>query len=208
MLLQDLRPARKDSPTVRLMSNAAGPFVRKSYRHCPLYLRETVGRMAVNRECRALECLKSSGHAPEFLARPDRFTVEMEYVEGTPLESLQQHQYDPELLHQQAVSLLRALEQADLAHGDLGHDHWQSMGRESNLIWTPDQRLVAIDFSGSVPLKPKFAPAKKFCLALHHHDRLLLSKVAYHFHQDRLGQPEQVRWPTGLWELLRLMGKI
>lgn len=204
----DLRPARRDAPTVRLMSHSSGPFVRKSYRHCPLFLRETVGRFAVQRECWALARLGETGHAPALLGQPDRFTVEMEYVEGTPLEKLQPGEFDPEKLLREAHSLLAALNKAGLAHGDLGHDHWQSMGRESNLIWSSEERLVAIDFAGSVPLHPPTAFFRRLARALQHHDRLIITKLAYHLVPQKLSPSEAAQWPLGLWDLLRLLGKI
>ena len=203
----DLRPARKDAPTVRLISISAEPFVQKSYRDCPPLLRETVGRLAIRRECWALRKLEETGHAPRLLASPDPFTVETEFVKGTPLEKLDSSQVNPDKLFEQGRSLLKALGEAGIVHGDLGHDHWQTMGRECNLIWTADERLVAIDFAGSVPLKFPLHPLKNVCLALHHHDRLLLSKLGHHFCPNHLAGCEEVDWPVGLWELLRLLGK-
>jgi predicted unusual protein kinase regulating ubiquinone biosynthesis (AarF/ABC1/UbiB family) len=142
------------------------------------------------------------------LAQPDRFTIETEYVAGTPLEKLDPAQVNADKLFDQGLSLLQTLRKAGIAHGDLGHDHWQSMGRESNLIWTTDERLVAIDFAGSLPLGLPFRPLRNFCQALHHHDRLLLSKIGHHFCPERLGRSAEVDWPVGLWDLLRLLGKV
>lgn len=208
MSIIDLRPARKHAPTVRLISLSAEPFVQKSYRDCPPLIRETVGRLALQRECWALTRLESSGHAPRLIARPDRFTIETEYVAGTPLEKLEPAQVDPDRLLDQGRSLLETLKEAGIVHGDLGHDFWQSLGRESNLIWTVDERLVAIDFAGSLPLRLPSRPLRNLSSALHRHDQLLLSKIGHHFCPQRLGRTAEVDWPVGLWDLLRFLGKV
>lgn len=167
-----------------------------------------MGRLALQRECWALRRLESSGHAPRLIDRPDSFTIETEYVAGTPLEKLNPAQVNAEKLFDQGCSLLETLKRAGIVHGDLGHDYWQSMGRESNLIWTADERLVAIDFAGSLPLHLPFTPLRNLCQALHHHDGLLLSKIGHHFRPERLGKTAEVDWPVGLWDLLRFLGKV
>lgn len=202
-----LRPARTDAPSVLLSEKNGQRIVSKSYAHCPLPLRETVGRWATHRECSALERLSFSDHAPRLISRVDRYTVESEYIAGTPLENLDAAQVDPALLADQVDSLLADLIRAGITHGDLGHDHWQEMGRESNLIWT-GERLVAIDFAGSLPLRSAIPMVGRVAGALSHHDQLLKTKVAYHF-----PGPEPVRsvacdWPLGLWDLLRVLGKL
>jgi RIO-like serine/threonine protein kinase len=204
MSVKELRPAQRDAPTVELIETPGGLAVRKSYIDCSLVIREVVGRFAIQRECWALRKLEGSGHTPLLLSRPNRFTMISEFVEGTPLERLQRDRVDPDKLRQQAASLLNALAEAGLAHGDLGHDHWQEMGRECNLIWTPDQRLVAIDFAGAVPLKAPLNLGR----ALHRHDRLLEAKIAHHFYPNRAVRAEYVDWPLDLWELLRILGKV
>jgi hypothetical protein len=129
-----------------------------------------------------------------------------EFVEGIPLE--RSPQLDSSKLLNEARSLLNDLEKAGVVHGDLGHDHWQSMGRECNLIWTEPQRLVAIDFAGSLPTTSNFFPLKKLFEALRHHDRLLTAKLSHHF-PVVLDRPlETPDWPLGRWDLLRLLGKL
>jgi RIO-like serine/threonine protein kinase len=204
MFVQELRPARRQAPTVELLETPEGLAVRKSYRNCSLMVREVVGRLAIHRECWALRELEGCHHAPTLWSRPDRYSMICEYIEGTPLEHLSPTQVDPARLEQQAHSLLEALTKAGLAHGDLGHDHWQEMGRECNLIWTPDQRLVAIDFAGAVPLQAPLNLGQ----ALHRHDRLLATKISHHFRPEHMRRSEGVDWPLGLWELLRMLGKV
>lgn len=206
--IETLRPARPDSPSVALHRASSGSFVRKSYAHCPLLLRETIGRIAIGREQWALQRLQNSRHAPSVLARPNRFTIDLEYIEGRALEDLKDDHVDRTRLAAQADSLLSDLRQAGVVHGDLGHDHWQSMGRECNLIWTSDERLVAIDFAGSLSFGSKLPLAKPLAYALHQHDDLLRAKIAHHFPPATIEPLACPEWPVELWSLLRLLGKL
>lgn len=201
-----LRPPRPYAPSVELTE--AGE-VLKSYRNSPFWLRNTVGRLVVRRECWALERLQKSAHAPKLFGRPDPFTVATEYIEGQPLEKLTPGDLDPERLWEQAVSLLQDLKLAGVVHADLGHDHWQSFGRECNLIWTPKETLVAIDFASALPLRSGLPLISRLAGLLHRHDQLLLSKTVFHF--GATAQPNefpQVYWKPGTWELLRVLGKV
>lgn len=203
---QILRPPRRHAPTVELTENGQ---VRKTYTDCPFWLKNSVGRLAVNRECWALERLRESTHAPRLLSRPDPFTVVTEYIEGRALETLTRDDVDPRRLHSQALSLLNDLATSGVVHADLGHDHWQSMGRECNLIWTSDDTLVAIDFAGSVPIHSRFSLMNRLGALLHRHDQLLLAKLAFHFGEKcPVGKFPQTDWHQGTWELLRALGKL
>lgn len=208
MSLIDLRPARFDSPTVRLRQTGCQAVVEKSYDHCPWWLKNTVARVAISRECWALERLAFSGRAPRLIARPNPFTVVQEYVQGTALEHLAPESVDPVLIKQEALSLLADLEQAGLCHGDLGHDHWQDMGRESNLLWTVEGRLVAIDFAAALPYPTRLPGLAPIASALRAHDRLLATKVEYHFPGPETGPSAGLDWPLERWDLLRWLGKL
>ena len=204
-----LRAPRKDSPSVELLERDGVAAVRKSYRHCSAFLRQTVGRLATARECWALERLKASPHVPTLLERPDPFTAITQYIEGVSLEKLDPSAVDCELLAAQAISLLDDLKRAGVAHGDIGHDHWQSMGREANLIWTPDNKLVAIDFAGSVPTDSPVRAVANLGRLLTCHDGLLRAKISHHFPIRNPSKPQaHTRWPLEIWELLRFLGKL
>ena len=204
-----LRAPRKDSPSVELVDRDGVPAVRKSYRHCSIFLRNTVGRLATTRECWALTRLKDSPHVPELFSRPDPYTAITEFVEGVSLEHLDPKTVEAELLANQAASLLDDLAQAGVAHGDIGHDHWQSMGREANLIWTPGNRLVAIDFAGSVPTDSPIRPLANLGRLLSRHDTLLKAKISHHFPTGKSMELKgHTRWPLEVWELLRFLGKL
>ncbi len=206
------RRARANSPTVEVVREHDGSLaVTKSYAHCsPLY-RQTVGSFAVSREAWALSRLQGSGHAPALLRRTSRFSVTMEHVPGIPVEELEPKSVNSDRLLEQADSLLRAFKTAGLVHGDLGHDHWGQWGRESNLIWSADQHLVAIDFSGSFPMGRGHAPWSKLSRALELHDQLLIPKLIHRFglptdRSVRTRSPAEIS--LAVWDLWQLLGKL
>lgn len=200
-----LRPDRHHAPTVLLQDDG---LVLKSYDNCPAWLRHSVGRLAVGREWWALCRLEGSRHAPRAIARPNPWSIVTEYIPGTPLESLAPGVVDPGELLREARSLLHDLGEAGVVHADLGHDHWQSFGRECNLIWSNEKTLVAIDFAGAFAMSANPVTAR-FARLLRGHDLLLESKIVFHFGADPGGRrAPQVEWNAGTWELLRILGKI
>ncbi len=207
----DFRPARPNSPRVVTGLWRGQPAVSKCYAHCSWFYRQTVGRLAISRESWALEQMEGSERAPRPFARPAPWTIIMEKIEGTPLESLSPEGFEVEQLVSEAEILLRRLEIAGVVHADLGHDYWSDLGRECNLIWTPDHRLVAIDFAGSLPLLAGGWPWNRLTRALRAHDQLLTSKVLHHFAPHLKAHPAW-RYPSQLdprlWELWRLLGKL
>lgn len=206
-----LRSERPNSPQViRCLWNQTS-VVLKTYEHCPWWYKNTVGRLAMSREWWVLKKLSGSGHAPEPICRLSPWSVVMTEVVGTSLEDLEPDFPATDKLLKQAECLLQTFQQAEIVHGDIGHDFWSDMGREANLIWTPEQRLVAIDFAGSLPLRlPWFLGSVS--QALHYHDRLLLTKILYHFgrnsHPEHAAWKESSHWPIKRWELLRFLGKL
>lgn len=208
---QSFRSARPNSPRVVAGSCHGKAAVLKSYDHCSGLYKRTVGRLAISREWWALGALEDSGRAPRRISRPSPWCMVTEFVEGTPLEQLSPELVDSERLVAEAEILLRRLEVAGVVHADLGHDFWADMGRECNLIWTVDERLVALDFAGSVPLLAGRTPWARCCQILRLHDRLLLTKVLHHFGQ-RLDAHPGWKFPSSLdhrvWDLLHLLGKV
>jgi hypothetical protein len=205
-----LRPSRPNAPDVLRCQWADHSALIKSYHHCTTLYRSTVGRLALDREWWALQRMQSAkGRAPRPLARPRPWVVVMEWVDGVPLEQLPPDQVPPGRLLDEAVALLGDLEQAGVVHGDLGHDHWSAMGRESNLLWTADGRLVAIDFAGCWSTRGGLGRVGQ---AMRLHDQLLLTKLLYHFGDDSLADHWAWRLPSqrslAWWELMRTLGKI
>lgn len=204
-----LRASRPNAPDVGFCQWRGQPAFIKSYHHCPPWYRQTVGRLALNREWLALERLAGSGRSPEPFERPLPWVVITQWVEGTPLEAVAPGQVAPERLLGEGQTLLGTLHAAGVVHGDLGHDYWSVQGRESNLILTRGLRLVALDFAGSWTLDGSW---QRMARALQRHDELLLTKLLYHWGDDSLADHPAWRLPSersvAWWNLMRLLGKV
>lgn len=209
---QQVRPSHPKAPDIWRVSWQGEELLLKSYHHSPALYQNTVGRLAIAREWDALSRLASSRTAPAPKWRLSASSMVMQWVEGIPLESLTTQGLDCEKLLSAAQTLLKTLSDNQLAHADLGHDFWGRMGRPSNLLWTDDGRLVAIDFAGSVPLQRGPRPVKNLARALQLHDELLLTKLLYHFPDPALKEHPAWQLPSkrsiAWWDLMRALGKL
>lgn len=206
-----VRPSHPKAPEIWKVNWEGRIHLLKSYHHTKKTYQQTVGRLAISREWNALTRLSDRGVAPLPIWRLTPWSMTMEWVEGTSLEKLPNTPGLCDRLLAAAETLIRSLQQAGLAHADLGHDFWGTMGRESNLLWTPDERLVAIDFAGSLPTNRGPAAVKNLARALQLHDELLVTKVLYHFGDPRSEHPAW-KYPSrrslDWWNLMRVLGKI
>ncbi len=207
-----LRPSRANAPDIGWVPWQGRAALLKSYHHCSPIYRHTVGRLALDREWRALRRLEGSGRAPLPLARPLPWVVVMEWIEGTPLEAVQRGQLPASHLVAETEALLATLADAGVVHGDIGHDHWSVQGRESNIMLAPGGRMVAIDFAGSWSLQGPARPWHGLGRALHQHDQLLLTKVLYHLGDESTESHPGWRLPSqrplAWWDLMKLLGKV
>lgn len=204
-----LRPSRPDAPDILRCQWAGQAALIKSYDHCSAVYRQTVGRLALDREWWALQRLaRYQGRAPRPLIRPKPWVVVMEWVDGVPLETLSRGQVPTELLLEETEALLEDLRLAGVVHGDLGHDHWSVMGRESNVLWS-GRRLLAIDFAGCWSTR---GPLGRVGHAMRLHDQLLQTKVLYHLGDESVADHPGWRLPSqrtlAWWELMRCLGKV
>ena len=207
---QPLRATHPRAPEIWRLSWEGDALLLKSYHHTSAAYRQTVGRVAISREWDALTRLSGSGISPAPKWRLSPWSMVMEWVEGTSLEA--SADLCCQTLLQQAETLLKTLEAKKLAHADLGHDFWGRTGRPSNLIWTCDQRLVAIDFAGSIPLDRGPGTFRNLAKALQLHDQLLLTKLLYHFGDPSLLDHPAWKLPARRsmpwWDLMRALGKL
>lgn len=207
-----LRPSHPKAPEIWKLLWEGEALLLKSYHHAGPAYRQTVGRLAISREWDALSKLSGKQVAPAAKWRLSPWSMVMEWVDGFPLEAYTPTDLCCQTLLGQAEKLLHTLEASHLAHADLGHDFWGKTGRPSNLIWTRDHRLVAIDFAGSVPLNRGPAAARKIARALQLHDQLLPTKILYHFADDSFRDHPAWQLPArrGMpwWDLMRALGKV
>lgn len=209
---QQVRPSHPKAPEIWRFSWQGEELLLKSYHHSPALYQNSVGRLAISREWDALTRLADSQVAPAPKWRLSGCSMVMQWVEGTPLESLPTQHHRSAALLSSAEKLLKTLSDHRLAHADLGHDFWGRMGRPSNLLWTDDNRLVAIDFAGSLPLDRGPRPVKNLAWALQLHDELLLTKILYHFTDPALKEHPAWQLPSkrsmAWWDLMRALGKL
>lgn len=206
-----IREASPQAPELYLGSWNNRKVVLKTYHRTSIVYKHLIGRLAIDREWWALNALSGTGFAPRPLARPNPWSIAMEFIEGVPLEQLPTDYAEVSDLLLQSELLLTVLSQAGIAHGDLGHDYWSAYGREANLIVKSGGKLVAIDFAGAWNLKSRW-PIKRLGLAMQAHDHLLPTKILYHFAQDKLPDHPGWTYPSkrklAWWELMKLLGKI
>lgn len=206
-----LRPTKAYAPDLWKITWNNKAAVLKTYASSPPLYRQTVGRLAIKREWWALHRLKDTGCAPLPFTRPNPWSLVMEAIDGCPLEQLHADSISIVRVLNQAEHLLACLKKAGIAHGDIGHDHWGTQGRESNLFWTTEQRLIAIDFAGCWNLHSSW-PTRPLAQALSRHDQLLTTKILYHLGNDALPQHPAWTYPSqqslSWWELMGLLGKL
>ena len=95
----------------------------------------------IGREIKALRALDGTPGVPRFLGRIDRHAFAMEYVEGTPIAEFKPGTLSPQVLENVQKSI-DAIHARGVSHGDLK--------RRSNLLVTPDEKVVLIDFAASL----------------------------------------------------------
>ena len=93
------------------------------------------------REAKALRALQGVAGIPKFYNRPDRFSLAMEYIEGTPLDTFRTGELAPEVFPR-IEQTIDAMHARGVSHGDLK--------RRSNLLLTPDGEIYLIDFAASL----------------------------------------------------------
>ncbi|HEX8552321.1 MAG TPA: RIO1 family regulatory kinase/ATPase [Abditibacteriaceae bacterium] len=104
------------------------------------------------REAKAMRALQGVAGIPRFYGRPDRFSLAMEYIEGTPLDTFHKGELAPEVFIE-AQKTIDAMHERGVAHGDLK--------RRSNLLLTPTGEIYLIDFAASL-VTGKFSPIKNW----------------------------------------------
>lgn len=106
----------------------------------------------LSREAKALHALEGVEGIPRFHGRPDRFSLAMEFIEGTPLDTFHKGELAPEVFVA-AQKTIDAMHARGVAHGDLK--------RRSNLLLAPDGRIYLIDFAASF-VAGRFSPLKNW----------------------------------------------
>ncbi len=203
-----LRAGGPTAPELHVVDLKTELAVAKSIGHASLFYRLLGGRFSLDREQAVLERLSHLEGVPRVLGRPQPSILLLSYVSGVALEKLPIGALPTEALAQ-AQTLLRAMHQAGVVHGDIGHDFTGQLGREMNLIWDDSLgRLTLLDFAGAVTPLPGLHWLYE---ALRSHDELLLTKLVCHFFPELESHPF-LALPTAIppfhWRVWRLLGKI
>lgn len=120
---------------VRLASGESA--VLRDYSGPRIWAARLLCRWALRREVKVHRILDGSPGIPKLLGVIDRDRYLMEWIEGTPLSGFKKTQL-PESFFQDLEAALAAMHDRRVAHGDL---------RNKNIMVTPDQRPMVIDFS-------------------------------------------------------------
>jgi hypothetical protein len=123
----------------------------KDYSGRPAWIRQTLGRLLVGRECAAYERLRGIPGIPAFAGRIDSCAFAVEFVEGTDLSRAKRGEI-PAPFFDRLLDLLAAVHRAGVAQGDLHH---------RDVIVGPSERPFLIDFSTAVFLGPRIGPLRR-----------------------------------------------
>jgi len=123
----------------------------KDYSGRPAWIRQTLGRCLVGRECAAYERLRGIPGIPAFAGRIDSCAFAVEFVEGSDLSRAKRGEV-PAPFFDRLLDLLASVHRAGVAQGDLHH---------RDVIAGPSGRPFLIDFSTAVFLGPRSGPLRR-----------------------------------------------
>jgi predicted Ser/Thr protein kinase len=121
-----------ETPGVRL--------VIKDYHSRPFWIRETVGRVLIGRECRAYRLLQGISGIPRLAGRIDAYALAIEFVDGRDLSTFKRGEV-PAAFFDRLREILRAIHAAGVAQGDLHH---------RDVLVGPGSEPFLVDFSTAV----------------------------------------------------------
>ena len=115
------RSGRNWSKADIILWDGSGPRLAiKDYGARPAWIRMTLGRYLVGRECAAYERLQEIPGIPPFAGRIDSFAFAVGFVEGEDLSRIRRGELPPEFFAR-LLSLLESIHRAGVAQGDLHH---------------------------------------------------------------------------------------
>ncbi len=107
----------------------------------------------LRREVRALKTLEELPRIPDFLGFPKTYSFAMEHCEGQTLREI-----DPDILTPDFFKELAELVRAVHAHGIVHSD----LKRKENIMVSPSQEPILIDWGTSFQFKPGFHPVNNW----------------------------------------------
>ncbi|MCD6060267.1 MAG: hypothetical protein K0S16_578 [Moraxellaceae bacterium] len=128
---------------LRLLKVQDTEWVVKDFASRPAWLRQTLGAWLIAREFAALKKLEGLEGVPGSVVRVDRFAFAYRHVEGLPLSCALMEKL-PADFFQHLEALVEEVHRRGVVHLNLGQG--------SNILVTPEQRPVILDFQTHVRL--------------------------------------------------------
>jgi predicted Ser/Thr protein kinase len=123
-----------------LWEEAGRRLAIKDYARRPAWVRATLGRCLISRECSAYERLRGIPGIPAFAGRIDPCAFAVELIEGRDLSRVPRGAL-PASFFSRLLALLEAVHRAGVAHGDLHH---------RDVILSSSGQPFLVDFSTAV----------------------------------------------------------
>jgi len=160
--------------------------------------RRVIGRLEIDRECRAYRYLGPVPWLPRFVGRLDAEALAVERIEGVELARSPERGARREHFLTQIRAALEHLAERGFLHLDARNN--------KNLLVRPDGTVVLIDLAGSFwipPRRPGHRTLKRLA-ALYHEATLIKWEALLRPEGDpRVGRPKPPRYVNGLIDLYR-----
>jgi hypothetical protein len=140
------RPGRNwTKADIFLWEEGGARLAIKDYAGRPAWIRGTLGRYLVGRECKAYQRLQGIPGVPAFAGRIDSCALALGFVEGEDLSRIRRGGLSAEFFAR-LLDLLAAIHRAGVAQGDLHH---------RDVIVGPSGHPFLVDFSTAIFLRPR-----------------------------------------------------
>jgi len=169
----------------------------KTYIDRPAFIRALFGRRALANEFTILGKLDGVPGIPKPLARIGKDTIVVEFIhDSVPLvasRALKPDQYPPPAFFTQLRALVQTLHKTGISHGDI---------RRMNVLRTPENRPVLIDFATAVSLQGRLKWLRKILFRMFRKaDDFAVAKILYTYYPDLLSPRERNRLENPPWYL-------
>ena len=182
---------------VTIIDLGEGPMVVKDFAARPWW-RRLIGRIEVDRECRAYSYLGTMPWFPAFLGRIDADALAVEKIEGVALARAE----DREEKREDYLAQLRA---AMNRLGELGFLHLDARSNKNVLLRT-DGRVVFIDLAGAFwirPGRPGHRLLRRFITLYYEANIMKWETLLTPGGDPRQGRRKPPRYLHGLYDLRR-----